>query len=358
MTEKSKSGWGCLSGGCLAFLIVLLLLLGALGAVGFLLYQKAREYTSVEAASIPVFDATPERMREVNGRVEVFKKAVESNSEADLELSGDDINVLIAGEKAMKGKVYIRMTNGLLYVDASVPLTQVTGFSDRFLNGTVSFDASVENGKPRLSPKSIDLNGKKLPKEFEQSAADGFSNGFVGELEKNPNTRDFFSRVKSLKIDGDKMRIHIVPGSPQEKSGSPGPAPAEKSPAESQSVSSQSPQQKLGTYLCTVQVMAYDRSSPPQPLGYFPAGATLEIVGSYTALPGMIEVKYIDPQKGLIDALCKAEDVGMAAPGGVTPPPVDPLKSQSQGLGTDPGLNQPGNGPQGGLNPNGTDGPK
>lgn len=363
MAQQGKTGCGCLSGGCLAFVIVILLLLGAIGAGGFLLYQKAREFTSAEAASIPVYDATPERMKEVNGRIEGFKKAVESNGEAEMELSGDDINALIAGEpkwKDMKGKIYIRLADGLLYVDASVPLTEVTGFSDRFLNGTVGFDAAVENGMPRLVPKSIDLNGKKLPKEFEQSAADGFSKGFVEELEKNPDAMAFFARVKSFKIDGNKMRIHIVPASTESKPSSPGIVPAEDTPpppAPSAAAPSPAAEQKPGTFLCKVQVMAYDRSSPPQALGYFQAGTVLDIVGPAAGSPGMIEVKYIDPQKGLIQALCKAEDVGMAAPAAPAPP-ADPLKSPSPGLGTDPGLGQPGAEPQGGLNSNGSSGLK
>lgn len=340
MNAQNKSGCGCLGGGCLAFVVVFLVLAGAVGAVGFALYQKAREYTSAEAVALPVHEASAEEIRDVTNRVEEFKKAVESNGEAVLELSGDDINTLIAGEKNwqdMKGKVFFRVSDGLVHIDASVPLTQVAGFSDRYLNGTVGFEASVVDGRPKLLPKTIDLNGKKLPKELEQGVAEGFSEGFVEELEKNPNSREFFSRVKSLTVAGDKVRIHMVPmaDSQAQGGGAPPPtvsgqaAPAAASPPVSavpSPGSTQVPptQNQANLFVCGAKVMAYDRNM--QPLGFFLQGSTLEILGA-SSVPGMVEVRFREPGGRVIESLCKAEDVGMSAPEQASPKP------EFQGLG-------------------------
>ena len=94
--SRGANGCGCLSGGCLGLVVVLVILLGGIGAVGFIFYQKAREYTSAEPVPVPVYQASPEKLREVSSRVDLFKKAVDANQGAELELSADDINSLIA----------------------------------------------------------------------------------------------------------------------------------------------------------------------------------------------------------------------------------------------------------------------
>jgi hypothetical protein len=321
----------------MAFVVVMVILLGLVGAGGYIFYQKALEYTSTEAAAIPIYQTTPEKMREVNDRVDAFKKAYDANAEAQMELSGDDINAIIATSpkwEEMKGKLYVRVADNLFYVDASIPLTDVAGFSDRFLNGTVGFDISVENGDPKLVPKTVQLNGKALPQQYQQSAGDGFSKGFVEEIQKNPDSKAFFQRVKSLKVEGDRVHIHIVPGTaaPQDN-GHPDSGlnandirpPAPQMPSQA-APGGGAPAVSSQTFVCPKQIMAYDQNS--QPLGYFLQGSTLEIMGP-SAIPGMTAVRYREPAGNVIEAFCKAEDLGT----GAAAPAEAPPKPDLPGLG-------------------------
>src|SRR5712691_7938579 len=93
--QSRGSGCGCLSGGCAAFAVVMVILLGLIGAGGFLMYQKLREFTSAEAAPVPVYQPTPEQVQDVKNRVALFKQAISSNTDAELDLSADDLNSLV-----------------------------------------------------------------------------------------------------------------------------------------------------------------------------------------------------------------------------------------------------------------------
>jgi len=311
--------------------VVILILLAAVGTVGLVLYQKAREFTSAEPVQVPVYQAQPDEVRQIQSRVDLFKKAVDSNSGAVLELSANDINALIADSAELNGKIFIRIADGLFYVDGSIPMTQMPGFKDRYLNGTVGFEVSVENGKPKLMPKNVLLNGKQLPSDIQQSAGEGFANGFLEEVESNPDSKQFFSRVKSLQIEGDRVRIEITPL----ETGAPAQAPNADPIANPQTQAPPPPAPPAPpagkTHYCHKQVMAYDRNSPAQPLGYFLQGSTLEIIGP-SQVPGMIEVRFQEAGAAPVDALCKAEDLGMGPPG-ADAQPSDGLQPEFKGLG-------------------------
>lgn len=112
--SRGANGCGCLSGGCLGLVVVLVILLGGIGAVGFIFYQKAREYTSAEPVPVPVYQASPEKLREVSSRVDLFKQ-MERNPDSkqffsrvkSLKIQGDHVRIqIIPGTASGSGENY------------------------------------------------------------------------------------------------------------------------------------------------------------------------------------------------------------------------------------------------------------
>jgi hypothetical protein len=207
-TEKKKMGcWGI---GCIVCVVVALLLMIGTGITTYLIYAKVKSFTAAVSVPVPIDEGTPERYAEITQRVEEVRQALLSNQVTKAEFTAEELNICVAQNPALKdikGKVYFKFENGLAQTQASIPLTGIPGFSGRHLNGLVQTSISVNDGKIKLIPQTVQVSGQNIPDGIMNQLKKSFQDGFDKKLDEDPNTRAFLDRIRTLKIEGDKVVI-------------------------------------------------------------------------------------------------------------------------------------------------------
>lgn len=166
MKNERPSGCGCLGGGCVIAFIIFLLIAGALAWGAWSTFNGLRSMTSTAPKSIAVFAATPEQYRQAAAKVKAFETIYNSGAPAELVLTADEINTLIArdpGLAALRGHVFVTMHQSRIAAQISAPLSQIRAFSDRYFNGEASMSFIIEEGKPRPVSVSVKANGNEFP---------------------------------------------------------------------------------------------------------------------------------------------------------------------------------------------------
>jgi hypothetical protein len=207
-TEKKKMGcWGI---GCIVCLVITLLLAIGTGVTTYLVYAKIKSYTAAAFVAVPVEEGTPEHYAEISQRMEEVHEALLNNRAAKAEFTAQELNICIAQNpelKDFKGKVYLKLEDGLVQAQASIPLNGIPGFSGRYLNGTVQTSIGVENGKISIIPQAIQVSGKNIPDDIMSQFKQGFEEGLDDKMDEDPKTKAMLDRIRTLKIEGDKVVI-------------------------------------------------------------------------------------------------------------------------------------------------------
>jgi hypothetical protein len=173
-----KKGLGCFARGCLilgVFAVVLAIACFAgmywgfqrhsaiLHGIYWLAKAQAIGQTPVP---IPEFTASDAQIQSVHERCEDFEQKARAGQPAELELTADDINTLIATKQDMRGKVFVSIDGDRLRCQASVPLGELVGRSGYYFNGDIAVELksaeSLEN--PQLS--GIIVNGEPVPRNL------------------------------------------------------------------------------------------------------------------------------------------------------------------------------------------------
>lgn len=165
--EKKKHG--CFFWGCTITSIILLLIAGSVGYGMYQFYSIIKSFTSDSPAPIATVNATQDDYQQLANRVAAFTQEAKENRPAELILSENDINTLIALDPSwqeLKGRVFVKMAGDTIQADASIPLDLVPGFKGRYLNGTIGVKASLQGGVLLVTPETVVVNGRALPEEI------------------------------------------------------------------------------------------------------------------------------------------------------------------------------------------------
>ena len=207
--QKSNSK-GCLFG-CLIAAGLVIGSLMCMGIGGYWFYKnQLNKYTSDTPMELPVVDYTPEQIAQVEQRLEAFNKSAESGDPTvtELVLTADEINALITKNEDFKGKVYVKIEDGEISGDVSVPTDMLPGGKGRYFNGSATVDASMNNGELFVTLKAAEVNGESLPAEF----LEGFrGKNLAEEAYKDPKNREALSRFEDIRIEGDKLILKLKP---------------------------------------------------------------------------------------------------------------------------------------------------
>lgn len=201
---------GCWGIGCIVCVVVAILLMIGTGITTYLIYAKVKSFTAAVSVPVPVDEGTPERYAEIHQRMEEVRLAILSNQVVKAEFTAEELNICIAQNpelKDIKGKVYFKFEKGLAHTQASIPLNGIPGFSGRYLNGLVQTSISIEDGKLNLVPQVIQVSGQNIPPDIMAQLKKSFQDGFDAKMDENPKTRAVLERIRSLKIEGDKVMI-------------------------------------------------------------------------------------------------------------------------------------------------------
>jgi hypothetical protein len=225
---QPKEGLGCCLGkGCLIFVIFLVFLATVFVVGGFL---GLRTFTSTAPRELPQIATTEEQQQAVLQRWENFENAVrerraapepgESSTQTTtpnqppanptIEMTGDDINQIIASNRHARGRAFVSIADGVGHVAVSLPISKKTGFKGRYLNadfevrsapnGDLSgIDIAVRSARGVQVPGR--LLGMLLGTKSLRSWTDGYINQYRGDYD-----------VSSFKIIGNKVVIEAGRG--------------------------------------------------------------------------------------------------------------------------------------------------
>ncbi len=224
VVERKRFPWGCLIGGCLTVVLVMMICVGAVGYMGYSYYiGQVNKYTSSEPADIPKIEKTKEEADAVKKRIEDFKSALERNEvQEPFVLTADDINTMISTENEFKGKMFVTIADGEISAQASIPTDMIPGGKGRYFNGKVSLKASLENGVLIVTLDEAEVNGESIPSQILEAIR---KENLAKDAYKDPKSAEFLRKFESLTIENDKIILTPAPVKPKKSDGSGDPKP-------------------------------------------------------------------------------------------------------------------------------------
>jgi hypothetical protein len=173
-----RKGLGCFARGCLILLVFAIVLTIACfagvywgfqrhSAIVHGIYWLAKTHSLAEApAPVPEFTASDEQIQAVRERWQDFEQRTRAGQPAEIELTADDINSMIAASREARGKIFVSIDGNQLRLQASVPLGEFLGRPGYHFNGDIMVELngaeSLEN--PQLN--RIVVNGKQVPSDL------------------------------------------------------------------------------------------------------------------------------------------------------------------------------------------------
>jgi len=169
---------GCFARGCLILLVFAIVLAIACfagmywglhrhSALFYGSYWLAKTRSIGEApAPVPEFSASDQQIQRVRERWQDFEQKTRAGQPAEIELSGDDINALIATSDEVRGKLFASIDGNQLRLQASLPIGGILGRPGYFFNGDVIIELKGAESldSPRFS--RVTINGEQVPIDF------------------------------------------------------------------------------------------------------------------------------------------------------------------------------------------------
>jgi hypothetical protein len=182
------------------------------------LYSSQLEaYTSPQPVEIQSVDYTDQEVAAVKQRMEDFKAALDKGeSPEQLILTADEINAIISSEKALKGKLFVKIEDGEIKGQASFPVPDgVPLGKGRYFNGSMSLKASLENGVLIVTIENADVNGKPVPEQFMNELR---NQNLAKDAYNDPKSAEFLKKFESLTIEDNKLILTPAKKKPDDTS--------------------------------------------------------------------------------------------------------------------------------------------
>jgi hypothetical protein len=173
-----RKGMGCLARGCLSVLVFAIVLAIACfagmywglhrhSALFYGSYWLAKTRSIAEAPSpVPEFNTSNQQTQNIRERWQDFEQKTRAGQPAEIELSADDINSLIAMNEDVRGKVFASVDGNQLRLQASVPIGGFLGRPGYHFNGDVVIELSGAQSPDNPQFSRITVNGERVPTDF------------------------------------------------------------------------------------------------------------------------------------------------------------------------------------------------
>lgn len=169
---------GCFARGCLTLLIfaIVLAIAGFAGmywglhrhsALFYGSYWLAKTRSIAEApAPVPEFSGSDQQIQRAQDLWQDFEQKTRAGQPAEIELSADDINALIATTEGFRGKLFVSIDGDQLRLETSVPIGGFLGRRGYYFNGEVVIE--LDGAQPPDTPRFTRLivNGEQVPTNF------------------------------------------------------------------------------------------------------------------------------------------------------------------------------------------------
>jgi hypothetical protein len=173
-----RKGLGCFARGCLILLVFAIVLaiacvagmywgLHRYSALFYGSYWLAKTHSIANAPTpVPEFSASEQQIQSIRERWQDFEQKTRAGQPAEIELSSDDINSLIATNRDVRGKVFASIEGNQLRIQASMPLGEFLGRPGYYFNGDVAIEPN--GAQPLENPQlnRITINGEQAPTDF------------------------------------------------------------------------------------------------------------------------------------------------------------------------------------------------
>lgn len=202
---------GCFFYGCMTVVVLAIVAgVGAFLAVRWL-SGLIEQYTSDEPLELPVTEIAPADLDELQNRWERFKRGMEQNQAVEpLELTDEEVNALIQNDpewEELKGRVYVEIDEqDRVRGQVSIPLAdlELGQLDGRFLNGSATFEVSMESGVLVVTVASVEVKGEPLPETLLEGLRD---QNLAGDLYDDPETARLLRRFDTVEVKDGKVRI-------------------------------------------------------------------------------------------------------------------------------------------------------
>jgi hypothetical protein len=116
--------------------------------------------------AIPEFTASDAQIQSVHERCEDFEQKARAGQPAELDLTADDVNTLIATNQDVRGKVFVSIDGDRLRCQASVPLGERIGRAGYCFNGDIAVELKGAESLEDPKVKGISVNGQPVPTDL------------------------------------------------------------------------------------------------------------------------------------------------------------------------------------------------
>lgn len=173
-----RKGLGCFARGCLTLLIFAIVLAIACfagmywglhrhSALFYGSYWLAKTRSIAEAqTTVPEFNGSDQQIQRVRERWQDFEQKTRAGQPAEIELSADDINALIATTENFPGKMFASIDGNQLRLQASVPIGGLLGRPGYYFNGDVIIEPKGQQSLDNPQFSRITINGEQVPDDF------------------------------------------------------------------------------------------------------------------------------------------------------------------------------------------------
>ena len=173
-----RKGFGCFGRGCLILLIFVIVLVIACfagmywglhhhSALFYGNYWLAKTRSIAEAPTpVPEFNGSDQQIQRVRERWQDFEQKTRAGQAAEIELSADDINALIATSEELRGKIFVSIDANQIRLKTSLPIGEFLGRPGHYFNGNViiELEGAQLPDNPRFS--RVTINGEQGPTDF------------------------------------------------------------------------------------------------------------------------------------------------------------------------------------------------
>ena len=161
---------GCFFYGCLSVVIIGLIVI-VLGALSYYLAKRTanawiNDFTDTAPAPIEQVEYSGKEMEALQSRLADFKNALDHGTNAlEVIFSAADLNALIAGQKELRNKLFVRIEDSTVKGEISMPLQDIgpLKLDGRHLNATVTFQVALANGALDIRLKDAQVKSRPLP---------------------------------------------------------------------------------------------------------------------------------------------------------------------------------------------------
>jgi hypothetical protein len=214
---QKKRGLGCFGCGCLVVL-ALLVLLGALAAaVVYFGYSQGKVLTTAAPSSLQSFDGGDAMYHDAIQKITVFGQALQQGQPANLELTADEINTIIARSPDLAANhvhLFVSLAGNEATLQLSVPTSVlpmgIGGLAEgRYLDAEMKFEPSfdVASKTLNLGLHGLRFGSETLPPDSLPTVEQEFDPALNSKLQSTPEAQPFLNHAKSVEIRDGKLEI-------------------------------------------------------------------------------------------------------------------------------------------------------